>query len=95
MVGLEITEFSKNEYKLFRNSHTKAICSVSNYTINDTEMTNVEGLDRNDQLLLGVPGIAWPFLISGAWCIASSLGFLVLSKYIPIHNHFAFYYIII
>lgn len=42
-------------------------------------MTNVEGLDRNDELLLGVPGIAWPFLISGAWCIASSLGFLVLS----------------
>ena len=46
-------------------------------------MTNVEGLDNNDQLLLGVPGIAWPFLISGAWCIASSLGFLVLSKYMP------------
>merc|ERR1719266_3304787 len=44
------------------NSHTKAICSVSNYTdiINDTEMTNVEGLDHhNDQILLGVPGIAW------------------------------------
>ena len=27
-----------------------------------------------------VPTIAWPFIISGAWCIIFSFGFLVLAK---------------
>ena len=35
-----------------------------------------------DQQLLGIAKLSWPFFISGAWCIASSLGFLILSKYL-------------
>ena len=28
----------------------------------------------------GIQSIAWPFIISGAWCIIFSFGFLVLAK---------------
>ena len=33
--------------------------------------------DEND-LLMGIDRIAWPFIISGTWCVFFSLGYAVL-----------------
>merc|ERR1719266_2410779 len=33
----------------------------------------------HNELLMGVPKIAWPFIISGAWCMVFSSGFAILS----------------
>jgi hypothetical protein len=30
--------------------------------------------------ILGVQKIAWPFIITGAWCIISSAGFAILGN---------------
>ena len=36
----------------------------------------------HNALLGGVPKIAWPFIISGAWCIVFCSGFAILSMYL-------------
>ena len=36
----------------------------------------------HNALLGGVPKIAWPFIISGAWCMVFCSGFAILSMYL-------------
>ena len=36
----------------------------------------------HNALLGGVPKIAWPFIISGAWCMVFCTGFAILSMYL-------------
>jgi len=56
------------------------LCGRSNITTVSTE-ASVTVLERSAYLDNGsIPTIAWPFIISGAWCVIFSAGFLVLAK---------------
>ena len=58
------------------NTNAKTICDATNELEKSAEDLKVV----NDELLWGMAKIAWPFVISGAWCICSSLGFAILSE---------------
>ena len=60
----------------FGTTDVETICDATNGLKKTTDTVNV----ASDELLWGVAKIAWPFLISGAWCICSSLGFAILSE---------------
>ena len=55
---------------------TDEICGRANNTkvYNDVQ---IEYSLHTDAL---IPTIAWPFIISGAWCVIFSIGFLILAK---------------
>ena len=45
-------------------------------------VTETIATSSHNALLGGVPKIAWPFIISGAWCIVFCSGFAILSMYL-------------
>eukprot|EP00090_Calanus_glacialis_P002229 TRINITY_DN11674_c0_g1_i1.p1 TRINITY_DN11674_c0_g1~~TRINITY_DN11674_c0_g1_i1.p1 ORF type:complete len:456 (-),score=102.67 TRINITY_DN11674_c0_g1_i1:161-1528(-) len=55
---------------------TDEICGRSNSTKAQNGVT-VESTVADDVL---IPTIAWPFIISGAWCVIFSIGFLILAR---------------
>ena len=55
---------------------TDEICGRSNSTKAQNDFT-VESTIADDVL---IPTIAWPFIISGAWCVIFSIGFLILAR---------------
>ena len=69
-----------------KNTDIDQICGRANQTDPSTsqDMEESLGSSQEDPALSvvseGVPTIAWPFIISGAWCIVFSFGFLVLAK---------------
>ena len=55
----------------------------SNYSNNNTNLGTVllfsaEAPLDDDDTALGVQKIAWPFIISGAWCVITSSGYAIL-----------------
>jgi len=52
------------------------ICGRSNIT-EVQEDVKIESSVADDVL---IPTIAWPFIISGAWCVVFSVGFLILAR---------------
>ena len=68
-----------------KNTDIDQICGRANQTDPSTSQDMEESLGSQEDPALsvvseGVPTIAWPFIISGAWCIVFSFGFLVLAK---------------
>ena len=60
---------------------TEEICgweSSANLTEAVQEEVSVVSSEASDEAM--VPIIAWPFIISGAWCMLFSFGFLLLAK---------------
>ena len=58
---------------------TEEICGwETSANTTQTEEVSVVSSQPSDQAL--VPLIAWPFIISGAWCMLFSFGFLLLAK---------------
>ena len=47
---------------------------------NSTEAMEAASVVSSAASEAGVPIIAWPFIISGAWCMLFSFGFLLLAK---------------
>ena len=45
-------------------------------------VTETIATSSHNALLGGVPKIAWPFIISGAWCMVFCSGFAILSMYL-------------
>ena len=55
------------------NNSQNSICSQN--------VTETIATSSHNALLGGVPKIAWPFIISGAWCMVFCSGFAILSMY--------------
>ena len=55
---------------------TDEICGRTNIT-KALDDVKIESSSADDVL---IPTIAWPFIISGAWCVILSIGFLILAK---------------
>ena len=67
-----------------KNTDIEQICGRANQT-DSTTTTTSGALDMEEEPALsvvseGIPTIAWPFIISGVWCIVFSFGFLLLAK---------------
>ena len=58
-----------------------AVCNVTR-TGNDKSdnVTTIRFGEKEEDQILGVSKIAWPFLITGAWCIVFSSGYAILGK---------------
>ena len=41
---------------------------------------------EDHDLLMGIDKIAWPFILSGAWCVFFGLGYAILGKAINKHQ---------
>ena len=58
---------------------TEEICGwETSANTTQAEEVSVVSSQPSDEAL--VPLIAWPFIISGAWCMLFSFGFLLLAK---------------
>ena len=59
---------------------TEEICGweSADNTTEATQEAEVSVTESSDEA--AVPLIAWPFIISGVWCMLFSLGFLLLAK---------------
>ena len=77
-----------------KNTDIDQICGRANQTVSSNSTQEESVLARISQNIFfssqdqpelsvvseGIPTIAWPFIISGVWCIVFSFGFLVLAK---------------
>ena len=50
-----------------------------NMTLLD-DIEDTLGTEEHNKPLYGVAKIAWPFIISGTWCMVFSCGFVILGK---------------
>ena len=58
---------------------TEEICGwETSANTTESQEVSVVSSEAGDAAL--VPIIAWPFIISGAWCMIFSFGFLLLAK---------------
>ena len=66
-----------NSAKSDQNSTESVQDSICSQNVTDITTSS------HNELLWGVPKIAWPFIISGSWCMVFCTGFIILSKEIP------------
>ena len=71
------------------NNQTDDVCNTSSEDSTSDGTSAVDFADSEHNVpLLGVPKLAWPFIISGAWCMVFSSGYAILgeSDYLKIES---------
>ena len=63
------------------NNQTDNVCNTSSEDSNSDGSTAIDFADSEHNVpLLGVPKLAWPFIISGTWCMVFSCGYAILGE---------------
>ena len=63
------------------------VCGMGNSTLINTNSTLATAAateaspEEDPEQLYGLDKIAWPFIISGVWCIVFSFGYFILGMY--------------
>ena len=63
------------------NNQTDNVCNTSSEDSTSDGSTAIDFADSEHNVpLLGVPKLAWPFIISGTWCMVFSCGYAILGE---------------